>query len=191
MEGPPEDIKREGRDEEPPDFDSWESPESLVSGERTRDDFLDVALQLREPAPISEIANRADRGEDSAREYMRFFNQMGIVKEFSGRPTRYEVNRNFIRWRRVEKLRNEYTESELIERLTNTDERVQEYRSRFDADSPADVSITRLADETGKDTESVWEEIGDWKTAETRRALLEAALQKQDPLHDLDTRLTA
>lgn len=191
MEAPPEDVRRDARDEKPPEFDAWESPEDLVSGDRTRDDFLDVALQLREPTSISEIADRAGRGEDAAREYMEFFDEMGVVREFTGRPTRYQVNRNYLRWRRVEKFRDEYTQSELIERLTEMDERIEKFRDQFDADSPADVSLTQHADETDRDTETVWEDLGDWKSAETRRALLGAALQSPNPFHDLDARLTA
>lgn len=191
MEAPPEDVRRDGSDEETPEFDAWENPEDLVSGGRTRDDFLDVALQLREPTPIRDIADRAGRGEDAAREYMRFFEGIGIVREFTGRPTRYQVNRNYLRWRRVDELRNEYTQSELIERLTEVDERVESFRDQFEADSPADVSLTEYADETGRSTEDVWKDVGDWKSAETRRALLEAALQTQDPLSNLDARLTA
>jgi hypothetical protein len=191
MEAPPEDIRRAAKDEDKPDFDSWERPEDLVTGTRTRDDFLDVALQLREPTPISEIADRADRGEDAAREYMQFFESIGVVREFTGRPTRYQVNRNYLRWRRVDKLRNEYTQSELIERLTKMDEQIQEFREQFDVDSPADVSLTQHAERTGRGTEAVWMDLGEWKSAETRRALLEAALQPDDPLFDLDARLTA
>ena len=191
MEAPPEDIRRAANGEEKPNFDSWESPEELVSGSRTRDDFLDVALQLREPTPISEIADRADRGEDSAREYMQFFENMGIVRKFTGRPTRYRVNRNYLRWRRVDQLRNEYTQDELIDHLTKMNDVIEEYQDQFQADIPANVSLTRHADRTGRSTEAVWEDIGDWKTVEVRRALVEAALQSHDSLFDIDERLIA
>lgn len=186
MDAPPDDVRREATDEEAPDFDEWDDPADLVSGDRTRDDFLDVALQLREPTPISEIAERAGRGEDSAREYMAFFESIGVVRKFAGRPVRYQLNRNYLRWRRVERLRNEYTERELIERLTEMDEIVETYSDRFDAASPADVSLTEYADETDRDTESVWQDLSDWKSAEVRRALLESALQSNDPISDLD-----
>lgn len=191
MEAPPDDVRRAAEDEEKPDFDEWERPEDVVSGNRTRDDFLDVALQLREPTPIGEIAERAGRGEDAAREYMEFFDSIGIVRKVTDRPVSYEANRNYLRWRRVDKLRNEYTQSELLDRLTEIDDVIEDYRDQFDADSPADVSLTRQADETGRETEAVWQDLSDWKSAETRRALIEAALQPRDPFSDLDARLTA
>lgn len=191
MKAPPDDVREAAADEEPPDFGQWDAPEDLVSGDRTRDDFLDVALQLREPTPIDEIADRAERGQDAAREYMKFFESIGIVREYTGRPTRYQTNRNYLRWRRVERLRNEYTESELIDRLTEMDDIVEEYRGQFGASSPTDVSLTEHADETGRDTEAVWNDLSDWKTAELRRALLEAAIQSNDPLSGLDDRLIA
>lgn len=191
MEDPPEDVRQAAADEEAPDFDAWDDPADLVSGDRTRDDFLDVALQLREPTPIGEIAECAGRGADAAREYMEFFESIGIVRSFSGRPTRYQVNRNYLRWRRVERLRNEYTESELIERLTEMNDLVETYRDQFDASSPGDVSLTGYVDESRRDTESVWNDLSDWKSAEVRRGLLEAALQSDDPLSDIDELLTA
>lgn len=191
MEAPPDDIREAAADEEPPDFGQWDNPGDLVSGDRTRDDFLDVALQLREPTSISEIADRAERGQDAAREYMEFFESIGIVRKYTGRPTRYETNRNYLRWRRVERLRNEYTESELIDILTEMDDIVETYRDRFGASSPTEVGLTDHADATGRTTEAVWNDLNDWKTAELRRALLEAALQSNDPLSGLDDRLTA
>lgn len=190
MEAPPEDVRRATQDEERPNFDEWESPEDVVSGNRTRDDFLDVALQLREPTPIGEIAERAGRGEDAAREYMEFFDTIGIVRKVTDRPVSYRVNRNYLRWRRVDKLRNEYTESELIDRLTRIDDTIEAYRDQFDAESPANVSLTRRADENGRETEAIWQDLSDWKSAETRRALLEAALQTRDSFSDLDAHLT-
>lgn len=191
VDAPPDDVRREAADEETPDFDEWDDPTDVVSGDRTRDDFLDVALQLRDPTPISEIAERAGRGEDAAREYMAFFESIGVVRKFAGRPVRYQMNRNYLRWRRVERLRNEYTERELIERLSEMDEIVETYRKQFGASSPADVSLTEHADERGRDTESVWNDLSDWKTAEVRRALLESAIQSNDPISDLDELLTA
>lgn len=191
MDPPPEEIRQDVADEKAPDFDAWDDPIDLVSGDRTRDDFLDVALQLREPTPVGEIAERAGRGADAAREYMEFFESIGVVRSLSGRPTRYQVNRSYLRWRRIERLRNEYTESELIERLTEMNDIVETYRDQFDASSPSDVSLTGHVDESGRDTESVWNDLSDWKTAEVRRGLLEAALQSNDPLSGIDELLTA
>lgn len=191
MEAPPDDIRETAADEEPPDFGEWADPGNLVSGDRTRDDFLDVALQLREPTPVREIAERADRGVDAAREYMEFFESIGMVQEYTGRPTRYQTNRNYLRWRRIERLRNEYTERELIDKITDIDDIVETHRNEFGASSPTEVSLTEHADETGRATEAVWNDLNDWKTAELRRALLEAALQSNDPLSRLDERLIA
>jgi len=40
-------------DRERPEFDALASPESVVRGKRTRDDFFDAALAIEEPATAS------------------------------------------------------------------------------------------------------------------------------------------
>lgn len=95
MREPPNQAKVDDS-KEPPDFDVFEDPADLLEGERTRDDFLSVALQLREPTPIAEIADWAGRGEDSAREYMRWFETIGLVRRAADDHEQYETNQSYL-----------------------------------------------------------------------------------------------
>ena len=63
-----------------PDFDPIPA-EELVRGERTRDDFFDAVLTLDSPRTVSEVADRAGHGVDAAREYLEWFERMGIVTQ--------------------------------------------------------------------------------------------------------------
>ncbi len=181
MRAPRDDV-RATHDEraDSPDFDSWDTPEDVVTGGRTRDDFLNVVFSLYEPATISEIAERAGRGTDSAREYMDWFEQMGMVRKVSENPSQYQVNRSYLAWRRCEKLQAEYQPDELITLLTQANEEEKRFRDQFNCDDPRHVTITEYADATETPIEEVWERVSEWKTVNRRVALLEQALRSYD-----------
>ena len=62
MEKPGPEIESSSEEESgAPDFDSLTSPEDVVRGERTRDDFFDAVLGLDEPATASGRTRRTRR----------------------------------------------------------------------------------------------------------------------------------
>lgn len=171
----PDGMPDEG--EEPPSFETWESSEELLKGGTTRERLLDVVVQLREPTTVADIASRADCDTETARDYLEWFAEMGMVSERAGRPVRYERNNSYLRWRRVERLRQQYSETEIVDRLQETLEAAETYRQQFDAETPDDVSLVATSRE--RPIEEVWEAVSTWKTLEKRAALLDAA-RRQD-----------
>lgn len=171
-----------GREEraEAPAFDALVPPEELVRGGRTRDDFLDAVLGLDEPATVGEVATLAGHGRDAAREYLAWFARMGIVERVSDSPVTYRCNREYLSWRRVQRLREEYEPEELVDRLEAAAERDREFAERFDADRPEQVRIADRAAATGASVEEVWEQVSAWRTTRRRVALLEEALATGD-----------
>jgi len=159
-----------------PDFDALTTPEELVSGGRTRDDFFDAVLGLDSPATAKEVANLAGRGVDAAREYLEWFEQMGIVTQVTDSPATYKRNQEYLNWRRVQTLRREYSSETLLDFLKTESERVKDIKNEFNATSPDAISITQYAEDTGQSLEDVWERLSEWKTARRRIRLLERAL---------------
>lgn len=180
MEEPRAELKA-GADErgEGPDFEALTDPEELVRGERTRDDFFDAILALDSPATAGEVAELAGHGVDAAREYLDWFERMGIVTQVAESPATYERNQEYLNWRRVQMLRDEYTTEELLDRLESESERVEAFESEFGAESPDAISISRHASESDRSIEDVWERITAWKTARRRVTLLERALRTE------------
>lgn len=177
MEEPRQDLK--ATDDEratTPDFDALVSPEKLVRGNRTRDDFLDTVLGLESPATIDEVADRADHGRDAAKEYLEWFERMGIVTQVTDSPVTYERNQEYLTWRQVHQLREQYTTDDLFGFLQTETEHDQTYREKFDAESPETVSISAHAADTDRSIESVWDALSAWKTTRRRITLLERAL---------------
>lgn len=167
----PDDLP--GPDEKPPDFDAWEDPETVLKDGPIRERLLDVVLQLREPTKVSVIADRADCDTETAREYLEWFTSMGIVREQAGRPVRYERNDSFLRWRRVERIRQRCSEREIVDELEGMIAELQTYRERFDAESPDELSVVDSSTEMA--VEELWEELSEWKALEQRAELLDAA----------------
>lgn len=162
-----------GPSEEPPDFDDWEDPESLLKNQPIRERMLDIIVQLREPTKVATIANSVGCDTETARDYLEWFREIGLVREYDGRPVRYESNRSFLRWRRIERIRAEFTDEEIRAELEDALETDTEFREHFGVDDPDAVSLLDVANED--DLEDAWETLSAWKTARNRAALLDAA----------------
>lgn len=178
MEDPRPEQKADADERQnPPDFDALTPPEEVVRGNRTRDDFFDAVLGLHSPATASEVADRAGHGVDAAREYLEWFERMGIVTRVSDSPATYRRNQEYLNWRRVQRLREQYTTDDLLTLLQKETDRDDEFAGEFDADSPDAVGIAAYASDTGRSVENVWEDVSAWKTTRRRITLLERALQ--------------
>jgi hypothetical protein len=173
---PPSDDRRAEQDSERPDFDSLDDPADVVRNGRTREQVYSTVLQLDEPATVAEIADRAGPGTDATREYLRWFADMGLVSQVTERPERYEVNHNYLRWRRANRLSENYREAEIVQRLQDVTEEIQRYRDEFDVRHPDDVDIRAVADDGDEDVADVWKTVSAWETAEGRRDVLADAL---------------
>jgi len=181
MEEPRPDRRADTEERDvPPAFDALTDPSDLVRGDRTRDDFLDAVLGLTEPATVSEVADLAGHGVDAAREYLTWFERMGIVTRVTESPTTYRRNQSYLNWRRVQRLRDEYTPEELIEFIDGETDRIDAYVEEYDADSPDDVSPSTAASGADRSVESVWSDLSEWRTARRNVRLLERALGSEE-----------
>ena len=162
-------------EESPPALDGLQSPESLLKGGPIRERLLDVVIGVRTPTKVSTIADRAGCDTETAREYLRWFDEMGMVRQHDGRPVQYERNDAYFRWRRIDRLREEYTDGELVDTLTDVLEAIEAYRIQFGADHPEEVSLVDATREQDLSTEAAWEALSEWETRERQAALLDAA----------------
>ena len=156
-----------------PDRSAFESPDTLLTGGSIRERLLDTLITIRTPTKVSTIADRADCDTETARDYLAWFAEMGMVRRYDGRPVRYERNDAYFEWRRINQIREEYSEAELVDLLSDVIDEIDTYRDRFDADSPDEVSLVDASRTTS--TEAAWEALSEWETLERRAALLDAA----------------
>jgi len=160
-------------DGSPPDRSAFESPDTLLTGGPIRERLLDTVTAIRTPTKVSAIADRADCDTETARDYLAWFAEMGMVRRYDGRPVRYERNDAYFEWRRINRIREDYSEAELVDLLSDVIDEIDAYRDRFDADSPDEVSLVDASRTTS--TEAAWKALSEWETLERRAALLDAA----------------
>jgi|AntRauTorcE11898_2_1112593.scaffolds.fasta_scaffold19625_2 hypothetical protein len=180
MEEPADNLKADSNAGERPDFNSLRPPEDLVRGERTRDDFFDAALQLDEPATVGRVADLAGHGTDAAREYLDWFERIGIVVQAGAEPATYRLNRDYLAWRRSQEIRAQFDTKEIIARLAGQRERAQELAAEFDGNTPEKVSLADYADEADVPIETAWERLSEWQTVRRRVELLDRAVSAAD-----------
>jgi hypothetical protein len=173
----PTDIPDDAYDgeEPPPELDTFESPDSLLKGGTIRERLLDVVVGLRTPTKVSTIAEHADCDTETARDYLEWFDEMGMVQRHDGRPVRYERNDAYFQWRRIDRIREEYSEREIVDSLDDTLNQIEDYRAQFDATHPDEVSLVDATQEQNLSTEAAWEALSEWETLEQRAALLDEA----------------
>lgn len=163
--------------ESPPDLESLESPESILRGGPIRERLLDVVVGLKTPTKVAAVADRADCDTETAREYLEWFAEMGMVHRYDGRPVRYERNDAYFQWRRIDRIRDALSEKEIVDALSAVLDRIEAYRTQFDAEAPQDVSLLEASREMS--TEAAWEALSEWETLQRRAELLDAA--RRDP----------
>ncbi|MDY6776416.1 MAG: hypothetical protein SV253_10180 [Halobacteria archaeon] len=172
-------------DGEKPDFSNWEDPEEMFEGGSTRERLMDVIMQVREPTKVSSIAEHAGCDTETARDYLDWFADLGLVRKHSNRPTQYERNESFLRWRQVEQIRSQHSDEEILDELKETIDSIREYQERFGEDEPGQVSL-KEASETAT-VEDLWDDLSEWQTLEERAELLETALREEKTSGSLGT----
>jgi predicted transcriptional regulator len=137
-------------------------------------------LQTREPTTASAIADRADCDPKTARKYLGWFSELGIVTRHTGHPATYERNDAYFEWRRIDRLAAEHSVEELQQRVRELTARIGEYEDRYDAATAAAVDAVATAEANAERTvDEVYADLGDWTTAREERRRYERARQQR------------
>jgi len=137
-------------------------------------------LQRREPTTASAIADSADCDPKTARKYLGWFDDLGIVTRHDGHPVTYERNDAYFEWRRINQLAADRSVEELQSRVRELTTRITEYEATYDATSPATVDAVAAADSSDELTiDTVYSDLADWATAREERNRYERARQQR------------
>ena len=130
-----------------------------------------TVLGTRSPTTAGAIADRVECDPKTARKYLEWFADLGIVTRHEGRPTTYERNDDYFEWRRIDRLASEHSLETLQEHVSDLSERIRTYERRYDAPGPDAVDAVAVAE--------VYADLGDWATARQERRRYERARQQR------------
>lgn len=158
----------------PPPFDD------AFRGDDVEQRIYGTILQTREPRTVSAIAKRADCDPKTARKYLGWFSDLGIVTRHDGHPATYERNNAYFEWRRINQLAAEHSVEDLQQRVQELTSRISEYEAQYDASTPAAVDAVAVTDASDEWTiDEVYSDLGDWATAREERERYERARQQR------------
>lgn len=168
-------MPTDGQPPSPPSLaEEWRAQQREES---TRDRVYAVALQLYEPTRVREIAERADVSKETARDYLKWLAELGVLEQVAESPDAFVRNEQYFGWRRIQRLQA-LSEEELLERLEELSRQERAFRVQFETEGPDDVDALDYADYD--DVESVWMELREWKTVRRRIRELERARRSRD-----------
>lgn len=124
---------------EPGDMGLTEEFSGSLEDRPTLERIYDVALQLYESTRVSDVARRADVSPETARKYLEFLTEVGVLVRTGEDPDEFVRNETYFEWRESEHLRREYSVAELESRLEDLSETIGELQDQYDAVSPDEI----------------------------------------------------
>jgi predicted transcriptional regulator len=158
----------------PPSF------EDAFRGDDVEQRIYGTILQTREPTTATAIADVADCDPKTARKYLGWFSELGIVTRHNGHPATYERNDAYFEWRRINQLAADHSVEDLQQRVRELSSRIEAYEDTYGAPTPAAVDAVDAAESSDDRTiDDVYGDLGDWATARDERTRSERARQQR------------
>lgn len=154
--------------------------EDAFTGADVEQQIYGTILQTRDPTTASAIADRVGCDPKTARKYLTWFVDLGIVTQHEGHPTTYERNDAYFEWRRIDQLAADHSLEELQQRVSDLTEKITSYERTYEAKTPAAVDAVAVADaDEARGIDAVYGDLGDWATARRERHYYERARQQR------------
>ena len=154
--------------------------EDAFRGDDVEQRIYGTVLQTREPTTASAIADRVDCDPKTARKYLSWFTDLGIVTRHDGHPATYERNDAYFEWRRINQLAADHSVDELQQRVQELTTRITGYEDAYDAATPAEVDAVAAAETSdGRPIDDVYSDLADWMTARQERERYERARRQR------------
>lgn len=165
------------------DSESTDGPpsfEDTFSGDDVEQRIYGTILQTREPVTASTIADHVDCDPKTARKYLSWFGDLGIVTRHEGHPATYERNDAYFEWRRINQLAANHSLEELQQRASELSAKIATYEDDYDAATPAAVdALTIVEPLDNQSIDDVYSDLADWLTARHERERYERARQQR------------
>lgn len=142
----------------------------------TRERIKAVITRTTEPTPAAEIAAHARASKPVVRDELNELVSLGLVeKTDSGQGALYQRNDQMYIYQEVLGLHEEHSEEELVETLQELKQTVNEIRTTYGVESPAE-----LAQQLDPDDQEGWDDHTTLQTAQKNLYLAKAAISFYD-----------
>ena len=136
----------------------------------------DVLVGITEPTSYREIADIADCSPNAAKKHLDRIAEMGIARaNRQSRPAQYERNDGYFEWQDANRLAEELTIEEIIDRVRELENRQEQFEQRFGATDPTAVSVFEHDDHNT--IHERMDAISEWQSIEHDIRLYELARQ--------------
>jgi polyhydroxyalkanoate synthesis regulator phasin len=143
-----------------------------------------VAISTTEPHKAKWFADQAVVAEQTARDHLETFADLGVVASFTSKGvTRYQADEGFIHYREVSRLVEEHTRDELTEQLSEVKESIQQYRDHYEIQT-ADELRAKIGDEEMpiEEVREIKKSASELDMLRDRLAVLQDAVQRFETL---------
>ena len=142
----------------------------------TRERIKAVITRTTEPTPTAEIAERARASKPVVRDELNELTEIGLVEQIDGgQGALYRRNDQLYIYQQVVALHEEYSQDELVEKLQELKRTVNELRTKYGVESPAE-----LAQQLDPDDTEGWNDHTRLQTAQKNLYLGNAAISFYD-----------
>ena len=188
MDESPKDLTREISEElippeSPPTDDDVEVPAELEkwkSETKGVERIISIAITTSQPRTVEWIAEQALVAEQTARDHLKMFAELGIVASFtSSGVTRYHADEAFVHYREVSRCVEQHSKEELSEEVEQLQEAIARIKEEHDIATPDELRAR--AAEADIDTATLRQykkSASEWETIRDRLEVLEDALRR-------------
>jgi predicted transcriptional regulator len=154
--------------------------EDAFRGDDVEQRIYGTILQTREPMTASAIADVAGCDPKTARKYLGWFSEIGIVTRHDGHSATYGRNDAYFEWRRIDQLAADHSVEDFEQRVRDLSSRIEAHEDTYGAPTPAAVDAGDAAESSDDRTiDDVYGDLGDWATALEERTRYERARQQR------------
>ena len=165
-----------GDDHSPPESDFAVDFGDRLRSAPTDERVYRTALELYDPTPVSEVAERADCSKNAARRHLNRLAEIGLLTRVMESPASFTRNESYFEWRRRNRLA-ELSESEYKSRVGELLSENEAYQQQYDVETPS--AIDPFEYDAYGDPEQVWLDLNNWAAIRTEIQELRAARQDE------------
>lgn len=145
-----------------------------------------VAISIRKPRTAEWISDQAMVSEQTARDHLQTFADIGIVASFtSSGVTRYHADEGFLHYREVSRFVDQYTKDELESEIEISKGKLEELKDEYDVSRPDGLRAKAAEEATEIDKIRELKKLAaEWETLIDRLEILEDAVRRFDKFEE-------